>query len=186
MKFKFLSKKNYRCKFASLCKRSPKYMRIFSDNQLSIKSECFDGCQGSIEILYTFDVQVSESGLSYSWINIDPVDKNSYLFGLNDKELVISQELFVKYSEFNFWKVECMIQALYDTEGEYIDVNSTMILSLIKPPFNGSCTIEPNSGYALVTDFSIKCFDWIDVGGNVSNYLFFGKFFYFIKWAFTG
>ncbi|RNA44723.1 Location of vulva defective 1 [Brachionus plicatilis] len=161
------------CKFPDLCIRSVRSTRIFAENQLSIKSECFDGCQESIDILYTFDVQVSESGSLNSWKNIDGADKDNFLFGLNEKEMVISQDLFTKYSELYYWKVECMIQALYDIEGDYIDVNSTMHLSLIKPPYNGSCVIEPDSGFALMTDFMIDCIDWIDSGGDVTEYLYF-------------
>lgn len=114
-----------------------------------------------------------------SWNSIDSVEKDKFLFGQNSNELVISDELFNKYKDFSFWKVELIIDALYAIGGVYIDVNSIMILSIIKTPFNGNCFVQPDSGYALVTDFLIECVGWIDVEGGVTNYFFFGNFIYF-------
>ena len=110
-----------------------------------------------------------------SWQSLDSVDKDNFLFGQNTHELVISEDLFYKYQNIFFWKVDLKIEALYTIGGEYIDVYSTIVLSIIKSPFNGTCDIQPDSGYALVTDFSIECFDWIDLEGGISNYFFFGN-----------
>ncbi|CAF1033074.1 unnamed protein product, partial [Brachionus calyciflorus] len=161
------------CKIPILCIPSFRSIRVNPENQLAIASNCFDGCQGSINIIYTFDIYMSNSGFGGSWQTVSQTIKTKYLYGLNGKEMVISKGFFDEYPNFFYWKIELMMLALYDIEGDYIDVNTRMLISTIQKPYNGSCSIQPNEGFALMTDFSIECSNWIDTGGFIADYSFY-------------
>ena len=64
--------------------------------------------------------------------------------------------------------------------------STNMILSANQKPYNGHCTVDLSSGYALITYFTITCLDWMDMDGIVVKYEYFSKFnfqnnFYFFK-----
>ncbi|CAF0899284.1 unnamed protein product, partial [Brachionus calyciflorus] len=161
------------CKIPTLCIPSFRSIRFNTENQLAIASNCFDGCQGSINTIYMFDIYMSNSGLGGPWQTVSQTTKTKYLYGLNSKEMIISKGFFDQYPNFFYWKIELMMLALYDIEGDYIDVNTTMLISTIQKPYNGSCSIHPTEGSALMTDFSIECSNWIDTGGYVADYSFY-------------
>ena len=50
-----------------------------------------------------------------------------------------------------------------------------MLFSVNFPPRLGYCTANPENG-TTKTLFGIKCENWIDSEGSVSNFAFYGKF----------
>ena len=48
------------------------------------------------------------------------------------------------------------------TNGKGVEAVNMIFLMLNKPPENGTCTITPNEGIALVTEFEVSCEGWID------------------------
>ncbi len=46
------------------------------------------------------------------------------------------------------------------------------------PPRSGKCTVNPENG-TTKTLFGIKCANWIDSEGSVSNFVFYGKLIFF-------
>ena len=51
---------------------------------------------------------------------------------------------------------------------------SSMFFFVNFPPRQGYCNVNPDNGTTL-TRFLIKCSDWIDTEGSVSNFAFYGK-----------
>ena len=86
--------------------------------------------------------------------------------GLNNDELTVLYDLFK--SGLYSWKVELTVI----TEFFGVQINSDPIsrtFSLNRPPYNGTCSIDPLSGYALQTKFNIICKHW---AGNFIKNLF--------------
>ena len=110
---------------------------------------------------------------------LNSTEKAKYFFGSQTSELVILKELFGNYSDYYYWKVELMMLVLYEIDGDYVDVNTTLFFSTIQKPYNGSCTVYPTKGFALMTDFYISCEDWKDVEGFIAAYEHYGKLFCF-------
>jgi hypothetical protein len=48
-------------------------------------------------------------------------------------------------------------------------------------PYNGSCQLSTNvtTGYALETNFTIQCINWIDDDGYIVSYEFLGWYFFY-------
>lgn len=56
------------------------------------------------------------------------------------------------------------------------DYSANLILQTNQKPYNGSCSVNLNTGYALDTNFIITCINWADLDGIVTKYEFFASF----------
>lgn len=94
--------------------------------------------------------------------------------------MVISSDLFKSLSTIIYWKIEFKVVANY-TAVFALNGSTQMILKINEPPSNGTCAVDPPSGYALIDYFQIKCIDWLDTDGLIVRYEFFGKNFFFFN-----
>lgn len=73
-----------------------------------------------------------------------------------------------KYSEFSYLKID-------------LNTNSSTLSILFRKntrPFNGTCQVDSNKGFAFHTYFRITCQDWTDLDGLIIRYEYFGNLIY--------
>lgn len=73
-----------------------------------------------------------------------------------------------------YWKVNFTITIL-TLDSQYASSTQFMTFKINEPPYNGTCSIDLNRGYALVTYFFINCIDWDDIDGFIVRYEYFGN-----------
>jgi hypothetical protein len=56
---------------------------------------------------------------------------------------------------------------------------SSLFFYVNRLPEGGSCSITPNTGIALSTNFTLTCSGWTDPDGSISQYQYFGIVFSF-------
>jgi len=49
-----------------------------------------------------------------------------------------------------------------------------IILKMNQSPLNGTCEVNKLNGIAFETNFTVKCFNWVDSDGLVYLYSFYG------------
>lgn len=86
--------------------------------------------------------------------------------------------LFEKYKDTFNWKIELSLESITDQSGTSTGYSS-LILYKNQIPTNGTCSINPTSGYAMDTLFNISCWNWTDPDGFIVKYEYFGEFIYF-------
>ena len=81
------------------------------------------------------------------------------LVGRNTSNFTAVNELFLNHPNVTFWRFEVVYSFVVHT--------STSALNFVinQPPRNGSCSISPRNGTAVVTPFSVSCPDWFDEDG---------------------
>lgn len=84
--------------------------------------------------------------------------------------------LFLDYPNTTYWKVELTAETI--SNGVPKSGTGTIVLKTNQPPYNGTCTVISSlRGYALESNFTINCTNWIDDDGYITTYEFFGSFF---------
>lgn len=96
----------------------------------------------------------------------------------------MSNLLFRVKPDVLLWKISLTISILQ--EDIVANGTSDLLIKKNEPPFNGTCFVDRNKGYALETYFIIKCIDWVDIDGFIAKYEYFGMFVkYIIKLHFS-
>lgn len=86
----------------------------------------------------------------------------------------LSRLLFQAYENTTFWKIELLTTTIVN--GESRSGIGRIILKTNQAPYNGTCSVVTSlKGYALETNFTINCTDWIDEDGFITSYEYFGK-----------
>ena len=63
---------------------------------------------------------------------------------------------------------------VYTTNGSML-AHTFKTFRIKRKPTDGNCTIEPSQGIANVTNFTINCFNWTDVDGNITQLQYSGR-----------
>lgn len=74
-----------------------------------------------------------------------------------------------------YWKVELTVSTT--TNGVTTNGTNSIILKRNQVPYNGMCSLQNSTGYALQTMFVINCTKWIDADGFIISYKFYGNLF---------
>lgn len=83
--------------------------------------------------------------------------------------------MFKYYTNVTYWKVQLTVgTSLY---GKTNYVSNELILKINQIPYNGSCFLNNQTGYALDTYFIVNCSNWIDDDGYIISYEFYGNYF---------
>lgn len=53
--------------------------------------------------------------------------------------------------------------------------STSIFLKINQKPFNGTCTVSPLVGFAMLTYFTITCKNWVDIDGYILRYEYFGN-----------
>ena len=82
--------------------------------------------------------------------------------------------LFHDYPNTTYWKVELLTDTI--SNGEIKSGVGRLVMKTHQSPYNGSCHLSTNvtTGYALETNFTIQCINWIDDDGYIVSYEFLG------------
>jgi hypothetical protein len=163
------------CVISNFCKAyNLYYYKITETDQIDIYSNCLSGCNSST-INYSYSVYINQNSLNYSyssaiWYQLNSTEIN--ISGWSTQNLTLSALLFQKYPNSTYFKINLNIQNIN------LSSNGTSEIILIKNqiPINGSCSVSPNNGSALQTNFTITCLNWFDPDGSISNYQFYATF----------
>ena len=83
--------------------------------------------------------------------------------------LTLKEEIFGDHSPVIIWKIELEVRI----SSRNVSGKSSMLFYVNFPPRQGYCNVNPENG-TTITRFLIKCSDWIDTEGIVSNFAFYG------------
>jgi hypothetical protein len=85
--------------------------------------------------------------------------------------LTLKEDIFSDHSSIIIWKIELEVHI----SSRNVSGKSSMLFSVNFLPRFGDCTVNPVNG-STNTFFLIKCTNWIDTEGSISNFVFYGKF----------
>lgn len=163
------------CVISNFCTSYNLYYKITEIDQIDIYSYCSSsGCTSTI-INYLYSVYINVNSLNYNYANAIWYQLNSSeinIQGWSTQNLTLSALLFQKYPNSTYFKINLNIQ------NNNASLNGTSEIILIKNqlPTNGNCSVNPNNGSALQTNFTISCLNWYDPDGSISNYQFYATF----------
>jgi hypothetical protein len=100
-----------------------------------------------------------------------PFTQTKYFFTTSLDFLTLKEDIFSNHSSIIIWKIELEVHI----SSRNVSGKSSMLFSVNFPPLLGYCTVNPVNG-TTQTIFDIKCENWIDSEGSVSNFVFYGKF----------
>ncbi len=158
-----------RCKYSQKCQPFKDYTQINSNDQLDIKGGCLKGCNGD-GVTYNYNI-FSLNSSTNQWALFT---RSEYFFRTGLDLLTLKEETFSDHSSIIIWKIELE----FHKSSRNVSGKSSMLFSVNFPPRFGDCTVNPVNG-STNTFFGIKCTNWIDTDGSVSNFVFYGKFFSF-------
>jgi len=90
------------------------------------------------------------------------------LKGQKTSSLTISSLFFSAFSNLKFLKVQ--LNAVTSSSS----ASKEIILKMNQSPLNGTCEVNKLNGIAFETNFTVKCFNWVDSDGLVYLYSFYG------------
>jgi hypothetical protein len=82
--------------------------------------------------------------------------------------LTISSFFFRSYSYQNFFKIKLNVTTSSSS------ASKELILKINQSPLNGTCELNTITGVSFVTNFTVKCSDWVDADGLIYSYSFYG------------
>lgn len=91
-----------------------------------------------------------------------------FLLGRNTSNFTASNQLFLENPQIPLWRFEVVYTLATETS------KSALNFAINKPPYNGSCSINPLNG-TTSTLFEISCIDWFDEDG-IKDYALYGIF----------
>jgi hypothetical protein len=100
--------------------------------------------------------------------------RSEYFFTSGLDLLTLKEEIFLDNPSIIIWKIELE----FHISSRNVSGKSSMLFSVNFPPRTGYCTVNPENGTSQ-TLFRIKCTNWVDTEGSVSNFAFYGKFIFF-------
>jgi hypothetical protein len=92
----------------------------------------------------------------------------------NKKELTLMPELFLSEPNVKKWKIDFNLFTTSFYGGTGFG-KSSIIVSLNEIPILGTCTVNPLSGLAETTIFTIKCYNFTDPDGFISKFEYYCK-----------
>jgi len=151
-------------------------MKINSNDQLDIKGACLSNCLGK-SLTYSFSLYKMDNVFN-TWTLFT---NKSYFYttGHLNSYLVVLKDLFRDFPSQIYWKVELNINVT-TFKDEIFPASSSIIFYVNFSPCSGLCTLNPLTG-TTNTVFSISCFNWIDLNGQVLFYSYYGKFLFFLE-----
>ena len=96
--------------------------------------------------------------------------RSEYFFRTGLDLLTLKEDIFRDHPSIIIWKIE--FEVIISSRN--VSGKSSMFFFVNFPPRQGYCNVNPDNGTTL-TRFLIKCSDWIDTEGSVSNFAFYGK-----------
>jgi hypothetical protein len=102
--------------------------------------------------------------------------RSEYFFTTGLDLLTLKEEIFSDYPSIIIWKIELEVRI----SSRNVSGKSSILFFVNFPPRQGYCAVNPDNGTTL-TLFGFICSDWIDTEGSVSNFAFYGNFFFYIK-----
>ena len=79
------------------------------------------------------------------------------------------------FTGLSSWKIEFNLSTISHGVETKMNLTKSKTFALNQLPYNGTCSVSPENGYALSTYFDILCQYWADKDGEVVNYEYFGN-----------
>jgi len=142
-----------------------------------MKGDCVRGCNPSATF-YTFKVYKNELDFNFQfdeiiWQEFNITDQY-FVTNYTSNTIQISSLLFHAYENTTYWKVMLLTDTIIGNQKK--SGTGVIILKTNETPYNGSCIITTNTtGYALESNFTVFCYDWMDSDGYITSYEFYGK-----------
>jgi hypothetical protein len=113
---------------------------------------------------------------------------SSYYFtsGPSNTGLTILESLFSDYPTLIVWKIELIVNVASNLlPNETYEGKTSVQIYVNFSPIPGVCSVSPTEGNTTSL-FYIICNSWSDPDGSVTNYAFYGKYYYKknINWKF--
>lgn len=90
-------------------------------------------------------------------------------------ELTVKPELFTE-SSILYWRIDFVLEIV--SNGITLNSSNSLEFKINQNPYNGNCSIYPEEGFAMSTNFTITCQNWLDDDGIVMRYEYFGLIFF--------
>jgi len=161
------------CSPAFTCFKFNEVLIINPNSQIIMDGQCKTDC-GSY-VVYTWQLYAAfKIGLKTIW---SPIKVSENLIQDQHKnKLVLSPEFFSTYTNVSTeWKVELRINSETTRYGP-LNGYSSLVIAVNQLPVNGSCSVWPINGIAMLTDFNVICSGWIDPDGEIERYEFYAAY----------
>jgi hypothetical protein len=106
---------------------------------------------------------------------LNKIFSNSFILGDTTSSLQILYNLF--QSGLQAWRVDLLVWIAINNGPQSLAANLTHTYQLNQLPYNGTCSVSPTSGYALLTYFTIFCQYWADHDGSIERFEYFCNIF---------
>jgi len=166
------------CSPAFTCFKYGDVLVINPNSQIILDGSCTSGCESA-----------ASTGVSYAWrlyaavrtgskITWSPIvmPNNSFVSGQEKNKIVLLPSFFAAYQEISFqWKVALEISTSSRQNGQSSGFSS-LVLAINQLPVNGSCSVWPTNGTAMLTEFDVSCSGWVDPDGGIQKYEFYASY----------
>ena len=104
-----------------------------------------------------------------------PFSNSSYFYqtGRSNSDLTVLSDTFKNNPTQAYWMIKLNVYI----SSRNVSGSSSIVLYVNFPPMSGACNINPIS-FKTSTFFTINCYDWIDQGGFLVSYAYYGNFYY--------
>ncbi|UJR06735.1 hypothetical protein I4U23_011024 [Adineta vaga] len=155
------------CVISTMCVAKSEYQLVNPSTQVALYSFCIEENCSTVETIQWkvyYGIRNTSTNIT-QWYSFNQTNlyENSWFFGTNTMNFTSTNQLFLTYSQWTFWRFEVVYTF---TSG----ISSSSLDFLInQPPSNGSCSIDPLNGMTT-TLFDLTCSDWFDSDG-IKDYL---------------
>ena len=156
------------------CKPFRLHTKINPSYTLAVESWCQRECENAIRFEYKNTIYMQKYQNS-DFTEISNVENNKFILGSDLSEFTIMPDLFKKYANVSFYNIKFEVTAIYENEIKATGF-TIMKVKINEKPFNGTCSVDRNEGYALSDTFTIECNKWIDNDGYIVRYEYFAKY----------
>ncbi|CAF0988120.1 unnamed protein product, partial [Brachionus calyciflorus] len=160
-----------KCRLQDLCKKYLTYTKINPSYPLVMESTCTAGCSNAVQINFLNKIFYRHENET-KWTSLNNYIARKITYGETEYEFTILEKLFDIFSNIVYWRIVFNVNAFF-LDGEIATGYNALNIKINEKPYNGTCKITPNIGYALSDKFVIDCIDWTDNDGYVVRYEYF-------------
>jgi hypothetical protein len=177
---------NIKCKFPSSCFTTADYERVNPTTNLSLVSQCTDGCINVQSIYYKYIIYKEWDFALDKWIHITNLS-DTLASGTHATEMTIFKRFFEVVKDADIFKIEFEATVYKTSSNSNATGSSILILKKNKSPYGGNCSISSYNGITITTVFTVTCQGWLDDDGRVALYSFSSNvsFLYFFSFSFS-
>ncbi|UJR16862.1 hypothetical protein I4U23_003760 [Adineta vaga] len=149
------------CVISTMCVSNLEYQLVNPTTQVALYSFCVENCSMIQNIQWTiyYGIRNSSSNVTqWNLFNQTNSYANIWFFGTNTTNFTATDQLFLTYSQWTFWRFEVVYTFTMGTSASSLD------FLINQSPQNGSCSVNPLNG-TTSTLFDLTCSNWFDTDG---------------------